>query len=63
MGHGASRVRLQSKDYMFFGSDRGAERWRNWACGHNQSAEYDGSSTIMRRSWLGRSAVPVKSAR
>jgi hypothetical protein len=39
---------------MFFGGDRGSERWREWASGHNRSSDYDSNSTLIRRSWFGR---------
>jgi hypothetical protein len=42
--------------------DERGERWRAWAEGHNRSAEADGSSTFIRRSWFGRllGAIPKK---
>lgn len=54
MSKNGSRVRPQSTDYPFYGGDRRSERWRKWAQGHNQSSEYDGNSTLIRRSWFGR---------
>jgi len=62
MGNGGSRNRPRSGGQIFFGSNQVAERWREWASGHNRSADYDGSSTQVRRSWFGR-LVPVQSKR
>jgi hypothetical protein len=54
MSKNGSRVRPQSTQYPFYDGDRRSERWRKWAQGHNQSNEYDGNSTLIRRSWFGR---------
>lgn len=54
MGNGGSRIRPKKGDHSFIGSDRVSERWREWASGHNRSADYDGSSTQIKRSWFGR---------
>ncbi len=61
MGNGGSRIRPRKGEQSFFGADRVSERWREWASGHNRSADYDGSSTQVKRSWFGRLiAAPVK---
>lgn len=61
MGNGGSRIRPRKGDHSFMGSDRVSERWREWASGHNRSDEYDGNSTLVRRSWFGRLVpAPVK---
>jgi hypothetical protein len=61
MGNGGSRIRSGRVEHSFFGSDRGSERWREWASGHNRSSDYDGNSTLIRRSWFGRLVpAPVK---
>lgn len=54
MGNSQSRVRPHAEDPGFFCADQGCERWRRWARGHDRSAEYDGSSTVIQRSWFGR---------
>jgi hypothetical protein len=53
MGNG-SRVKTGKGDKGFFPTDRGSERWREWAADHNRSSEYDGNSTFVKRSWFGR---------
>jgi hypothetical protein len=59
-----TQMHTQTADRTFFATDSDSERWRQWACGHNMSAEYDGSATLGRRSWFGRqSGVKRKSAR
>jgi hypothetical protein len=59
MSIGVPRLQPHGMDFYLFGPDAGHERWREWACGHNRSAEYDGSSTIVRRSWFGRLGVAL----
>lgn len=53
MGNG-SKARTGRGDKTFFPTDRGSERWREWAADHNRSNEYDGNSTLVKRSWFGR---------
>ncbi len=52
MGKSEPRVRPHSVGPIFFTLDAGCERWRDWARGHDRSAEYDGSSTVIRHSWF-----------
>lgn len=54
MGNGGSKIRPRAAQPSFFGSDETSERWREWASGHNRSADYDGSSTQVKRTWFGR---------
>jgi len=49
-----SRVRPNAAGNALFNSDQRDDRWHAWAEGHNRSAEFDGNSTAIRRSWLGR---------
>lgn len=62
MSKRGKRVRPQAAGNGFVNFDERGERWRAWAEGHNRSAEADGSSTFIRRSWFGRllAAVPNK---
>lgn len=57
-----TRVRPQAGEDRFVNFDQRSERWRAWAEGHNRSAEADGNSTFIRRSWFGRllGALPNK---
>jgi hypothetical protein len=48
------RPQQQAAGNGFMNFDERGERWRAWAEGHNRSAEADGSSTFIRRSWFGR---------
>jgi hypothetical protein len=61
MGSREPRVRPHTTNDGYFGTSEGCERWRSWARGHDRSAEYDGSSTVIRRSWYGRVASPTRS--
>lgn len=63
MGNDQSRVRAKTAEQSFFGTDRGSERWREWAADHNRSADYDGNSTLVRRSWFGRLLSQIKRPR
>lgn len=54
MGNGGSRIRPRNGQPGFYGSNPVSERWREWASGHNRSADYDSSSTQVRRTWFGR---------
>lgn len=63
MGNGESRVRAGTAEQTFFGTDRGSERWREWATDHNRSADVDNDSTQVRRSWFGRLLSPLKRQR
>ncbi|HSC08876.1 MAG TPA: hypothetical protein VLD59_18780 [Steroidobacteraceae bacterium] len=62
MSKRGKRVRPPASGNGFVNFDARGERWRAWAEGHNRSAEADGSSTFIRRSWIGRllGAVPGK---
>ena len=62
MSKRGKRVRPQAAGHGFVNFDERGERWRAWAEGHNRSAEADGSSTFIRRSWFGRllGAIPKK---
>jgi hypothetical protein len=51
---GGSRVRPNAAGNELFNGDERNERWHAWAEVHNRSAEFDGNSTAIRRSWLGR---------
>ena len=51
---GGSRVRPNAGGNALFDSDKRADRWHAWAEDHNRSAEFDGNSTAIRRSWFGR---------
>lgn len=59
MGNKEPRVRPHSRNEGYFGTPEGCERWRSWARGHDRSAEYDGSSTVVQRSWYGRLTAPA----
>ena len=62
MSKRGKRVRPTASGNGFVNFDARGERWRAWAEGHNRSAEADGSSTFIRRSWIGRllGAMPGK---
>jgi hypothetical protein len=62
MSKRSKRVRPPTAGNGFVNFDARGERWRAWAEGHNRSAEADGSSTFIRRSWFGRllGATPKK---
>ena len=51
---GGSRVRPNAAGNALYNGDQRSERWHAWAEGHNRSAEFDGNSTAIRRSWFGR---------
>ena len=59
MGQHQPRIRPNTAESQYFCSDAGCQRWRDWARGHDRSGEYDGSSTVVQRSWYGRQA-PVQ---
>jgi hypothetical protein len=59
MGNGNPRVRAGKAKPGYFGNPQ-SERWREWAADHNRSAEYDGSATLIKRSWFGRLLEPFK---
>jgi hypothetical protein len=61
MGQHQPRVRPHTVESEYFYSDAGCQRWREWARCHDRSGEYDGSSTVVQRSWYGRQAqVPAR---
>ncbi len=62
MSKRGKRIRPKRADNGFVNFDQRGERWRAWAEGHNRSAEADGNSTVIRRSWFGRllTAIPNK---
>jgi hypothetical protein len=61
---GGSRVRPNASGNELFNADQ-RDRWHSWAEGHNRSAEFDGDSTAIRRSWFGRllSKLPTPKSR
>lgn len=55
-----SRLQLRpytSEDFQTFNPDSGCERWRVWARMNDRSAQYDTSSTVIRRGWFGRQFI------
>lgn len=51
---GGSRVRANASGNDLYNPNQRSDRWHQWAEGHNRSAEFDGNSTAIRRSWFGR---------